>query len=60
LREQEVIMTFAEQFASLPNTLSPAQLFLIGVACIAAALATRLLSRRLMARAFFDFAQFRS
>jgi hypothetical protein len=53
-------MTFAAQSESLLKTLSPDQLLLIGVAGIAVALALGLLSRQLLARIFFDFAQFRS
>ena len=53
-------MTFAEQFEALPKTLSPTQLFLFVVACMAAVLVIRVLSRYLMARVFFDFVQFRS
>jgi hypothetical protein len=53
-------MTFAVQSESLLRTLSPEQLLLIGVAGIAMALALGLLSRHLLVRVFFDFAQFRS
>ena len=53
-------MTFAAQYQSLLRDLSPDQLFLMGVVGIGAALALGLLSRRLLARVFFDFAQFRS